>query len=250
MRKFGLIGYPLGHSFSVKYFSEKFSREKIRGCAYVNFPIKSLEELPALLDRNPDLAGLNVTIPYKSEILRYVDLTEDAVDQIGAANVLKIKRQNGKMHISAFNSDVAGIRDSLIPCTKGRARKVMILGTGGSSKAVAWTVRRLGCEMILVSRNSRPGVHTYNDLTPELVASADIIINTTPLGMFPDVDSKPPVDYSLLTSKHILFDLVYNPELTAFLSMGKERGCQIITGMKMLRSQAERSWDIWNDDSL
>lgn len=250
MRKFGLIGYPLGHSFSRKYFLEKFRREKITGCTYENFPIESIAALPGLLEQNPDLCGLNVTIPYKREVLGYVDIMEDSVDQIGAANVLKIKRNNGKIYISAYNSDVNGIKDSLIPCTKGTDRKVMILGTGGSSRAVAWTLRKMGCEMVMVSRKSKPGILSYEEITPEIIASTEIIINTTPLGMFPDQDSKPDIDYNLLTNKHILFDLVYNPEITTFLKLGKERGCQIITGMKMLRSQAERSWDIWNDDAL
>lgn len=249
MRKFGLIGYPLGHSFSRSYFSEKFERERISGCTYENFPIKSIDEFPELLRKHPDLAGLNVTIPYKTEILKYVNITEDSVDQIGAANVLKIKRENGKTYISAYNSDVNGIRDSLVPCTRGgKASRVLILGTGGSSKAVEWTVRRMGCETILVSRSRRPGILTYEELTPELFDSVQLIVNTTPLGMFPDIDSKPPINYNLLTGKHILFDLVYNPEMTAFLTTGKERGCRIITGLKMLRSQADRSWEIWNED--
>jgi shikimate dehydrogenase len=249
VRIFGLIGYPLGHSFSRTYFTEKFRRERISGCIYENFPIKSIDEFPELLQRNPDLAGLNVTIPYKTEILKYVNITEDSVDQIGAANVLKIKRENGKTYISAHNSDVNGIRDSLVPCTHGgKVTRVLILGTGGSSKAVDWTVRRMGCETILVSRSGRKGILTYEDLTAELFASVQLIVNTTPLGMFPDIDSKPPINYNLLTSSHILFDLVYNPEMTAFLKKGKERGCTIITGMKMLRSQAERSWEIWNED--
>jgi shikimate dehydrogenase len=250
MRKFGLIGYPLGHSFSKKYFTDKFNREKIAGCVYENFPIKSIQELPELLRKNPDLYGLNVTIPYKTEILKYVNITEDTVDQIGAANVLKIKRENGKTYISAHNSDVYGIRDSLILCAKGKAKRALILGTGGSSKEVAWTIRKMGCEAIMVSRNSRPGLLTYKDVGPEILASTDLIVNTTPLGMFPDIDSKPDIDYSLLNRNHILFDLVYNPEITAFLRMGKERGCKIITGMKMLRSQAERSWEIWNENDL
>jgi len=250
MRKFGLIGYPLIHSFSEKYFADKFKREKITGCTYENFPIRSLEEFPALIRKNPDLYGLNVTIPYKSDILKYVNITEDVVDQIGAANVLKIKRENGKTYISAHNSDVVGIKESLVPYSRGKGHRALILGTGGSSKAVAWTIKRMGCESLLVSRIARGGILSYSDISPDLLTGINLIVNTTPLGMFPDIDSKPEIDYNLLTSKHILFDLVYNPEMTAFLKMGKERGCKIITGMKMLRSQAERSWEIWNDENL
>jgi shikimate dehydrogenase len=249
MRKFGLIGYPLGHSFSQKYFTEKFIREKIADCSYENYPIKSLEEFPDLIRKNPDLCGLNVTIPYKSDILKYVNMTDDTVDHIGAANVLKIKRENGKTSISAYNSDVNGIRDSLVPCARGKAKKALILGTGGGSKAVAWAVSKMGCEALMVSRNPRPGELSYNDINADILSGVDLIVNATPLGMFPDIESKPDIDYKLLTSRHILFDLVYNPEMTAFLKTGKERGCRIITGMKMLRSQADRSWEIWNEDN-
>jgi shikimate dehydrogenase len=250
MKKFGLIGYPLTHSSSEKYFAEKFKREKISGCSYENFPIKSLDEFPELIRNNKELCGLNVTIPYKTEILKYVNFAEDVVDQIGAANVLKIRRENDKVYISAYNSDVFGIKETLIPCSRGKKHKALILGTGGSSKAVAWTVRKMGCDAILVSRTSRRGVLSYRDISPELLAETNLIVNTTPLGMFPDIGTKPDIDYDLLTSKHILFDLVYNPEMTEFLKMGKERGCKIINGMKMLRSQAERSWEIWNDKEL
>ncbi|HNY15144.1 MAG TPA: shikimate dehydrogenase [Bacteroidales bacterium] len=248
MRKFGLIGFPLGHSFSQKYFLEKFTRENIRGCSYDNFPIRSVEEFPSLIRDNPEICGLNVTIPYKTDILRYVNIADDAVDQIGAANVLKIKWDNGKPYVSAHNSDVFGIKDSLVPCTRKKAKKVLILGAGGSSKAVAWTVRKMGCEAIVVSRTPKHGTIGYPDLTPQLFGSVDLIVNTTPLGMFPDTESKPAIDYTLLSNRHILFDLVYNPEITSFLRMGKERGCKVITGMRMLRSQAERSWEIWNED--
>ncbi|MCX6333583.1 MAG: shikimate dehydrogenase [Bacteroidia bacterium] len=250
MKKFGLIGYPLGHSFSQKYFTDKFIREKITDCSYENFPIKSIKEFPDLLRNNPDLCGLNVTIPYKEEILKYVNITEDVVDEIGAANVLRIKRENGKTYISAHNSDVNGIKDSLVPCSRGKGYKALILGTGGGSKAVIWTIRKMGCEAIMVSRTARKGVLSYRDIGPEILANITLIVNTTPLGMFPDLDSKPDLDYSLLSSKHILFDLVYNPEMTAFLKIGKERGCKIITGMKMFRSQADSSWEIWNENEL
>lgn len=248
MRRFGLIGYPLGHSFSKQYFEEKFKRENIRGCTYENFPIASLDEFTSLIKSNPDICGLNVTIPYKSEILRFVNIADDAVEQIGAANVLKIKWENGKSYISAHNSDVFGIKDSLVPCTRKKGKKVLILGAGGSSKAVAWTVKKLGCEALVVSRSAKRGTISYNDLSSSLLESIDLIVNATPVGMYPDIESRPDIDYNMLNSRHTLFDLVYNPEITTFLRMGRERGCKIITGMKMLRSQAERSWEIWNED--
>jgi shikimate dehydrogenase len=250
MRKFGLIGYPLGHSFSKKYFAEKFAREKIIDCSYENFPIETIRKFPELLKSNPDLCGINVTIPYKTQILEFVDITDSVVDEIGAANVLKIKRENGKITISGFNSDVTGIRDSIPESMKGKSKNALILGTGGSSRAVSWTLKNLGFEITIVSRKSKPGVLTFNALGPEILGVTDLIINTTPLGMSPDITSKPDLDYNLLNERHTLFDLVYNPEITAFLKTGKERGCKIITGIKMLHSQADRSWDIWNDSDL
>jgi shikimate dehydrogenase len=175
---------------------------------------------------------------------------DPAVIEIGAANVLKIKRVLNKIHISAFNSDITGISDSLSPYITGNVRKAMILGTGGSSRAVAYALREKGLEIINVSRRKSPGGLTYNEIDPGIMEDTDLVINTTPLGMYPDVSSKPLIDYSLLNEKHILFDLVYNPEMTSFLKMGQERGCRIITGLKMLYSQAERSWEIWNDDTM
>ena len=251
MRKFGLIGYPLGHSFSAKYFAEKFSRENIRDCEYNNYPIECLdEEFRELVLRNTDLCGLNVTIPYKTEIIRYIDSTEPVIKEIGAVNVLKIRRIEGKLRISGFNSDVTGIRSSLAPYNNEGIRKAIILGTGGSSKAVAYVLNQAGIEVLFISRKKKNGSLGYSDLTTGLLRESDMIVNTTPLGMFPDTGSMPAIDYNTLSEKHILFDLVYNPEITAFLRKGKERGCRIVTGLGMLHAQAERSWEIWNDENL
>jgi len=248
MRKFGLIGYPLGHSFSQKYFTEKFVLEKITGCSYENFPLKHIEEFPDLILKNPDLCGLNVTIPYKTEILSYVDVTEPAIKDIGAVNVLKIKRTEGGVKIYGYNSDVVGIRDSIKSFFPDNTGNALILGTGGSSKAVCYTLKKLGFKVTLVSRSKKPGILSYREVNSTIIDRTDLIVNTTPLGMFPDIMTKPAIHYDLLKEKHILFDLVYNPEITAFLKMGKERGCKIITGLKMLHSQAERSWEIWNEE--
>jgi len=250
MRKFGLIGYPLGHSFSHKYFSEKFTRENITDCSYNNYPLKTLDRFPHLISKDPELYGLNVTIPYKTEILKYVDETGPEIKEIGAINVLKIKRIAGQISIYGYNSDVTGIRDSLISFVKSRIKSALILGTGGSSRAVRYALAEMGLKITIVSRTDKPGCITYKQISPEKLGKTDIIVNTTPLGMYPDITSLPDIDYSLLNENHILFDLVYNPEITSFLKMGQERGCKIITGMKMLCSQAERSWEIWNDDSL
>jgi len=250
MRKFGLIGYPLGHSFSARYFSEKFAREGIGDCLYENYPLETLDTFPELISANPELCGLNVTIPYKTEIIKYIDETEPAIREIGAVNVLKIRRSGDKVKISGFNSDVTGIKKSIIPYMKAGINNALVLGTGGSSKAVAYTLRKSGISFTFVSRIKKEDCFTYDDLTPGILLNTELIINTTPLGMFPDINKIPDIDYNLLSEKHILFDLVYNPEITSFLKKGQEKGCRIITGLKMLYAQAERSWEIWNDDNL
>jgi len=248
MRKYGLIGFPLGHSFSCKYFSEKFEREKITGCSYENYPLKSIDELTPLVAEIPELCGLNVTIPYKTTVLQYVNHIDPVVSEIGAANVLKIERSEKGIHISGFNSDITGIRDSLVPFIGADLNNALILGTGGSSRAVLYTLEKLGLHSTVVSRKTGPGLISYKDINETLLERTDLIVNTTPLGMFPDLKTKPELNYDLLNEKHILFDLVYNPEITVFLQMGKERGCRIINGIKMLHSQAERSWEIWNEE--
>jgi shikimate dehydrogenase len=250
MKKYGLIGYPLGHSLSQKYFTVKFDKEHITDCSYDNFPLSSLDSFPDLISENPDLCGLNVTIPYKTEILKYVAGSDHIVKEIGAANVLKIRRETGKPGIFAYNSDVVGIRDSVLPFFPKAYGTVLIIGTGGASKAVSWALKNMGFEVLFVSRNKKDGILEYRDINEELLSKISLIVNTTPLGMFPDVGGKPDVDYNLLDRRHTLFDLVYNPEITQFLKLGKERGCKIITGLKMLYSQAERSWEIWNDDKI
>jgi shikimate dehydrogenase len=250
MRKFGLIGYPLDHSFSKKYFSEKFLNENITDCCYENYPLSNLSLFQKLIAEEPELSGLNVTIPYKSEIIRFLDVIESEANEIGAVNVLKIKRFDKQTKLYGYNSDVTGIRDSILPHITGRVRNAIVFGTGGSSRAVCHVLNKFGLNVTLISRNKKPGVLDYSDINSGLICDTDLIINTTPLGMFPNILSKPEINYSLLTRKHILFDLVYNPELTLFLKMGKEQGCQVINGIKMLHSQAERAWEIWNDDNL
>jgi len=250
MRKYGLIGYPLGHSFSAKYFADKFTREGINDCIYTNYPLECLDEFREMIAGDSELCGLNVTIPYKTEIIRYIDLTERIIDEISAVNVLKINRSKGKQVISGFNSDITGIEASLKPYLTGDLRKALILGTGGSSKAVAFVLKHAGIEFLYVSRKRKKGCITYADLSSGLLRDTFLIINTTPVGMFPHSESLPVIDYSRLNEKHILFDLVYNPEITSFLKKGQERGCRIVTGLQMLYAQADRSWEIWNDPGL
>jgi len=248
MRRFGLIGYPLGHSFSKKFFTEKFERENIVSCAYENYPLKSIEEFPVLLHSVPELAGLNVTIPYKTSVIRYLDSVDREASEIGAVNVIKLRRLKDRIETFGFNSDITGIRDS-IRHVLNDIKQAMVLGTGGSSRSVCFVLEKSGIKVIRVSRNRGKGVVTYDEITPELLDQTDLIVNTTPLGMFPDTGSKPNINYHYLKKRHILFDLVYNPEITAFLYEGQKRGCAIIKGIEMLWSQAERSWVIWNDDN-
>ena len=250
MRKFGLIGYPLGHSFSNEYFAGKFQNEHINDCSYENYPIYNLKLLPFLIDADNELCGLNVTIPYKSAVILYLDHITQEAEEIGAVNVIKIKRSEGKVKLSGFNSDVTGIRDTLLPYITESKGNAIVLGTGGSSRAVCYVLKKLGLNVTLVSRNKKKGVISYDDIDLRLINSTRLIVNTTPLGMFPDIAGKPDINYRLLNEKHILFDLVYNPELTSFLRMGKEQGCKTISGIKMLHSQAEKAWEIWNDENL
>jgi len=249
MRKFGLIGNPLGHSFSKKYFTEKFKNEHIKDCSYENYPLINLNRFQELITSNPDLSGLNVTIPYKTEIMKYIDVVDPEASEIGAVNVLKIRRLPDMVEIKGYNTDIVGIRETLLPNLTG-VRNTLILGTGGSSMAVCYVIKKLGLDYKLVSRKKKNDVLEYQEVTAEVLKAVELIVNTTPLGMYPDIESKPELNYDLLNEKHILFDLVYNPEITSFLKMGQERGCKIISGLKMLRIQAEKSWEIWNDDNL
>jgi shikimate dehydrogenase len=248
MRKFGLIGYPLGHSFSKKYFTEKFQDEHITDCSYENYPLKNIEEFSSLLTSETDLCGLNVTIPYKTEVIKYLNSISPEASEIGAVNVIRITRRGGIPGLSGYNSDVTGFTDSLLPYLKKRSGNALVLGSGGSSKAVCFALGKIGMNVTLVSRNSKPGTIAYSGIDENLISKTDLIVNSTPLGMFPNVESKPELNYDLLNERHILYDLVYNPELTAFLKEGKERGCVTINGYMMLRLQAEKSWEIWNQE--
>jgi shikimate dehydrogenase len=250
MRKFGLIGYPLGHSFSKKYFSEKFARENISDCSYENFPLQDISLFRDLIIIERDLVGLNVTIPYKSDIIGFLDSISHEALEIGAVNVIKLRRIEGSLTLHGFNSDITGIHDSLFPYVSPDLSTAIVLGTGGSSRAVCYVLNKLGINIIQVSRNRREGIISYSDITPSMIHQSGLIVNTTPLGMFPHTEGFPGIDYTLLSDKHILFDLVYNPEITAFLRKGNEMGCTVIGGLKMLHSQAERAWEIWNSDSF
>ncbi len=242
MRQFGLIGYPLSHSFSKKYFTEKFEKEGLKACAYENYPIASVNELPALLKSNPLLEGINVTIPYKEEVLSFLSLQSEVVQEIKACNCIKIK--NGKL--VGYNTDVTGFELSLAPKLGNWHKQALVLGTGGAAKAVAFVLSKLGIHYRYVSRKNTGNHLSYEAITPELLAGYTLIINTTPLGMYPNTGEFPPLPYQALNDKHYLFDLVYNPGKTMFLQKGEEQGATIKNGQDMLLIQAEESWKIWN----
>ena len=250
MRKFGLIGYPLSHSFSKKYFTEKFLSEHIKNCSYENYPLENLDNFMELVSSDEDLCGLNITIPFKSEIIRFLDLINPEAEEIGAVNVVKISRPDGQIKLHGYNSDVTGIEDTLLPFISADVKNALVLGTGGSSRAVCYVLKKFGLKVSLVSRDKKPDVLRYSDVDSEILERNQLIINTTPLGMFPNTETMPEINYKMLNTNHILFDLVYNPELTSFLKMGVEQGCSVISGIRMLHSQAEKSWEIWNNDSM
>jgi shikimate dehydrogenase len=244
MRKFGLIGYPLGHSFSQKYFSEKFQKEGLADCSYENFPLTSIDQLPLLLKKEPSLGGLNVTIPYKQKVIELLDAGSRVVDQTGACNCILI--QEGKLF--GFNTDVIGFEQTLVKNLRPSDSKALILGTGGSSKAVAYVLKKLGIDYIFVSRNPGPeSVNTiaYSELDEATMESNSLIINASPSGMFPNETNFPAIPYHLLNHHHYLYDLVYNPAQTLFLQKGRARGTRTQNGEEMLIIQAEESWKIW-----
>jgi shikimate dehydrogenase len=241
MRTFGLIGYPLSHSFSVRYFAEKFSRENIADAVYENFPLESIEELTILL-RNKELSGLNVTIPYKESVIEYLDELDPFAEAIGAVNCIKFT--NGKL--KGFNTDIFGFGESLKQYLAGQRPDALILGTGGSSKAVSHALDEIGIKYHFVSRRKKAEWFTYHDLTAEVMAAHKLIINTTPIGMFPLSESKPELPYHFLSPEHYLYDLIYNPDETAFMHEGALRGAHTKNGLEMLYIQAEKNWQIWN----
>lgn len=242
MRKFGLIGYPLTHSFSQTYFNEKFRRENISDCRYDLYPITSVGKLPALIQAQRELVGLNVTIPYKEQVIPFLNKLDFYAEEIGAVNVIRIV--DGKR--IGYNTDVFGFMHSIKNLLQPFHSAGLILGTGGSSKAVAFGLKKMGIEYDFVSRNPDEKELRYADLDAEVMHQYKIIINTTPVGMFPKVDDCPPIPYELITRSHLLFDLIYNPDETLFLKKGKEQGATIKNGLEMLQLQAEKSWEIWN----
>jgi shikimate dehydrogenase len=247
LRQFGLIGFSLQHSFSKQFFSDKFGRKNNTDCVYENFELKTIDEFPKLLTTNTNLAGLNVTLPYKQRIIKFLDSLDDEARDIGAVNVIKFEKGvDGKNKLIGYNSDHYGFAKSLKEILPKGTISSLILGVGGGSKAVAYALKKMNIPFKIVSRKPNEGELSFDKVSNEIINTHHLIINTTPLGMSPNVKSFPPLPYGQLTEKHILFDLAYNPDETVFLKKGKEKGATTLNGLKMLHYQAERSWKIWN----
>ena len=246
-QKYGLIGYPLGHSFSKDYFNNKFLSENI-DAEYINFEITDLKELKYILHENPELCGLNVTLPYKMDVIPLLDSVTDNARNIGAVNVVKFKKGGlfSKLHLEGHNSDITGFKKSIEPMLNNRHHKALILGTGGASKAVFHGLRQLGIESTYVSHTQKGQSISYDEITPEIMKERTVIVNATPLGMHPKTDDCPDIPYHHLTPNHILYDLIYNPNETLFMKKGEEFGAVVKNGLEMLLLQAFTSWEIWN----
>jgi shikimate dehydrogenase len=243
---YGLIGFPLDHSFSKSYFTEKFKKNHLSNCRYENFSIKSISELKNTIEINPDLIGLNVTIPYKISVIDHLDELDENAKTIQSVNTIKIIREN-KIKLIGYNTDIIGLTMALKPQLRPVHNRALILGNGGSSQAVQFVLKSLGIEFLIVTRNPKlENEITYSELNENHIRFHPLIINTTPLGMWPKIEEFPEINYDFISNEHLLFDLIYNPEMTIFLKKGQEKGAMISNGLSMLHQQAEASWQIWN----
>lgn len=246
MRKFGLIGYPLSHSFSKKFFTEKFREERITNCEYELYPIENIDLFVKLWSDDPELCGINVTIPYKVQVLPYLDELDEASAAIGAVNCILIGRKNAEQWIKGYNTDAYGFEESLKPLLEPHHRKALIFGDGGAAKAIKYVLNKLNIPFLVVTRKAAENSILYEEVDGAMLSEYTILINTTPLGMSPNVDTLPEIPYDLLSDQHIGYDLVYNPEETAFLKQVRLHGGKTKNGLEMLHLQAIRSWEIWN----
>ena len=246
MEKYGLIGYPLSHSFSIGYFNEKFQNEGI-DAEYVNFEIPQIELLPEILASNPDLMGFNVTIPYKEKVISYLDHVSPEARAIGAVNVVSVIHKNKGYYLKGYNSDVIGFTKSIEPMLEPFHKKALILGTGGASKAIYYGLKSLGLECVFVSRYERPGTVQYDKITGDDVREYNVIVNCTPCGMFPHTNECPNLPYEAMDSHNLLYDLIYNPDETRFMHKGAKQGATVVNGLEMLLLQAFASWEFWHE---
>ncbi len=247
MNLYGLIGYPLSHSFSTSYFTEKFKKERIKDTKYQLFPLNSIQDIKLLLASNPLLKGLNVTIPYKEKIIPYLDEIDKTALKVGAVNTIKISNKNNCIHLKGYNTDIIGFEKMLLPLLENHHKQALILGSGGGSKSVIYVLQKLNIPYKIVSRGINQTFLSDQQLTSETTDNHQLIINTTPLGMYPKVNDCPNLPYHFLTSSHLLIDLIYKPKETSFLKQGKLHGTKTQNGFEMLISQAEASWEIWNN---
>ncbi|MCB0428123.1 MAG: shikimate dehydrogenase [Mangrovimonas sp.] len=243
MRKFGLVGKHISYSFSRNYFSTKFETENIKNASYENFDIQSVDDFPSILKKNTEIAGLNVTIPYKETIIPFLDKLDKTARKIGAVNTIRVM-DSGKL--KGYNTDYFGFKKSLKPFLGKQHQKALILGTGGASKAIAFALNELNIDFVYVSSSGKKTAISYEMLDQDWIQSHLIIINCTPLGTFPEIENCPKIPYQFLTENHILYDLIYNPAVTQFLKNGIKKGCTVVNGQRMLELQAEKSWQIWN----
>jgi shikimate dehydrogenase len=256
LQSFGLIGYPLSHSFSKKYFTEKFEKEQLTDLTYHLFPIETIDELPELLKKNPDLKGLNVTIPYKESVIPFLDELHETAKEIGAVNCIKIIQDESKpdgKKLIGYNTDAFGFRQSIKPFLETQHERALILGTGGASKAVHYILKSIGIDCYFVTRQKiidnqlvTKNEFSYEELNEYVIAAFKLIVNTTPVGTYPNVTDAPAIPYEFITPNHLLYDLVYNPPETEFLKKGKKMGAATVNGLSMLHQQAEEAWRIWN----
>jgi shikimate dehydrogenase len=245
VRQFGLIGFPLSHSFSKGYFANYFSTENILDAQYENYPIETIDLFSGLWENNPALKGLNVTIPYKKLVIPFLQHSSSVVQSIQACNCIRL--HEGALY--GYNTDVIGFEQSILPYLQPHHQKALVFGTGGASAAVEWVLKKLGITYQLVSRTATDGCITYAALTPEIIAAHTLLINTSPVGTFPNVDDAPSLPYEAISSKHHLYDLVYNPAETKFLALGAAQGATTQNGLEMLHLQANASWEIWNSET-
>ena len=244
MEKYGLIGYPLGHSFSKNYFDEKFENEGI-SAKYINFEIPNIQNLPEVIESNPELQGFNVTIPYKEKVISYLDSVSPEARAIGAVNVVKVTHKGNKVVLKGYNSDVIGFTRSIEPMLEPCHKKALILGTGGASKAINYGLKSLGLETLFVSRFERENTIQYEKITPEIIKEYNVIVNCTPVGMYPHADECPLLPYEAMDTHTLLYDLIYNPDQTLFMRKGAEHGATVKNGLEMLLLQAFASWEFW-----